>query len=97
MRSTGAGWAMGMARPGQVIMPGLFAVLMGLQWSAEMIFSMLAICPVIAAAAAVLIGQSSQASSAERNRRLAGSAAKDAGELQQSKMALRNPWRRGLG
>jgi AAHS family 4-hydroxybenzoate transporter-like MFS transporter len=87
MRSTGAGWAMGMARLGQVIMPGLFAVLMGMQWSAELIFALLAICPVIAAVAA-LVFRSSQASSAEWNRTLAGSSAN---ELQQSKMALRNP------
>jgi AAHS family 4-hydroxybenzoate transporter-like MFS transporter len=90
-RSTGAGWAMGMARLGQVIMPGLFAVLMGMQWSAEMIFPLLAICSVVAAVAAVLIGRNPQGSSAERNRTLAGSGLSGQSELQQSKMALRNP------
>jgi AAHS family 4-hydroxybenzoate transporter-like MFS transporter len=89
MRSTGAGWAMGMARLGQVIMPGLFAVLMGMQWSAEMIFALLAICPVIAAVAALAF-RNSEASSAERNRTRAGSGASGPSELQQSKIALRN-------
>jgi phosphate/sulfate permease len=89
MRSTGAGWAMGMARLGQVIMPGLFAVLMGMQWSAEAIFPLLAICPVIAAVAAVLLGQNSRASFAERNRTTASSASNASSKSQQSKMALR--------
>jgi AAHS family 4-hydroxybenzoate transporter-like MFS transporter len=86
IRSTGAGWAMGLARLGQVIMPGLFAVLMGMQWSVEAIFALLAICPVIAAVAA-LVFRSAQPSSTW-NRASVGS---DASELQQSKMALRNP------
>jgi AAHS family 4-hydroxybenzoate transporter-like MFS transporter len=89
MRSTGAGWAMGMARLGQVIMPGLFAVMMGMQWTAEAIFPLLAICPVIAAVAAVLLGQNSRASFAERNRTSASSASNGSSKSQQSEMALR--------
>lgn len=50
VRSTGAGWALGMGRVGQVVAPGIFAMLMGLQWSFQAIFLMLALCPLVAAA-----------------------------------------------
>lgn len=57
VRSTGAGWALGMGRVGQVVVPGVFALLMGLQWSTEAIFPLLGLCPLVAAAAVALFAR----------------------------------------
>lgn len=56
MRSTGAGWAMGLGRFGQVVVPASFAVLLHQGWSAQGIFAALGIVPLLAAGAALLLG-----------------------------------------
>ncbi len=55
MRSTGTGWAMGLGRAGQVTIPGVFAVLLHGGWSAQSIFGMLGIMPLVAAVAVLLL------------------------------------------
>ncbi len=55
MRSTGAGWAMGMGRFGQVVIPAAFAVLLHQGWDAQTIFLALGGMPLIAAVAAALL------------------------------------------
>ena len=55
MRSTGAGWAMGMARAGQVVIPGVFAVLLHGGWTAPSIFGALGSIPLVAAGAVLLL------------------------------------------
>ena len=55
MRSTGAGWAMGLARAGQVVIPGIFAVLLHAEWTAQGIFGALGFIPLLAAGAVLLL------------------------------------------
>jgi len=55
MRSTGAGWAMGMGRLGQGLMPGGFALLLNGHWDVQMIFLMLGILPLLGAIAAIYV------------------------------------------
>lgn len=55
MRSTAAGWAVGLGRAGQVTIPGLFAVLLHGGWSAQGIFAALGLMPLVAAAATLLL------------------------------------------
>ena len=55
LRSTGAGWAMGLGRAGQVTIPGVFAVLLHKGWTAQGIFAALGCFTLIAAAGALLL------------------------------------------
>jgi MFS transporter, AAHS family, 4-hydroxybenzoate transporter len=55
IRSTGAGWALGLGRFGQVVMPGIFALMLGASWNVEMIFLALGVLPLIGAGAALLV------------------------------------------
>src|SRR5262249_11874652 len=57
MRSTGAGWALGMGRIGQVVVPGLFAWLMASNWNVDTIFLVLGLFPLLGAAAIFLFEQ----------------------------------------
>lgn len=62
MRSTGAGWALGLGRFGQVVVPAGFAVLLHQGWSAQGIFAALGVVPLLAAGAALLLGGAVRAS-----------------------------------
>lgn len=55
MRSSGAGWAMGLGRAGQVAIPGVVAVLLHGGWAAGSIFGALGIVPLFAALAVLLL------------------------------------------
>ncbi len=55
IRSTGGGWALGLGRAGQMIIPGLFAILLHETWTARGIFAALAIMPLVAAVAVLLL------------------------------------------
>ena len=55
MRSTGIGWAMGMGRFGQVIVPLLTAALLGFGWSGTEVFAAYGLAPLFAAIAILLI------------------------------------------
>lgn len=61
MRSTGAGWALGLGRFGQVVVPAGFALLLHQNWSAQSIFVMLGVMPLLAAGAALLLGSALRA------------------------------------
>ncbi len=61
MRSTGAGWALGLGRAGQVTIPGLFAVLLHGGWSAQGIFGAIGVMPLVAAAAVLLLASALRA------------------------------------
>lgn len=51
VRATGAGWAMSLGRMGQVVLPGLFGILLGADWSAPALFALLGVAPLVAAGA----------------------------------------------
>ena len=55
MRSSGAGWAMGSGRAGQVAIPGVVAVLLHGGWTAGSIFGGLGMVPLFAALAVLLL------------------------------------------
>ena len=55
IRSTGGGWALGLGRAGQVTIPGLFAILLHEAWAARGIFAALAVMPLVAAVAVLLL------------------------------------------
>lgn len=55
IRSTGAGWAMGLGRAGQVAIPGVFAVLLHGGWTAQSIFGALGVIPLLATGALLLL------------------------------------------
>ncbi len=55
IRSTGAGWAMGLGRFGQVVMPAFFGLMLGASWNVEMIFLILGVVPLIGAVGALLV------------------------------------------
>ncbi len=55
MRSTAAGWAMGLGRVGQVSIPGVFAIVLHQGWSTQSIFSALGVMPLVAAAAVLVL------------------------------------------
>ncbi len=57
MRSTGAGWAMGLGRAGQVAIPGVFAVLLHGGWTAQSIFAALGVVPLLATGALLLLAR----------------------------------------
>ena len=58
IRSTGAGWGMGLGRLGQFAMPGAFALLLAQQWEAATIFLILAALPMLGAIAALFVQRS---------------------------------------
>ncbi len=55
LRSTGAGWAMGLGRAGQVTVPGVFAILLHKGWAAQAIFAVLGSFALVAAVGALLL------------------------------------------
>ncbi len=55
IRSTGGGWALGLGRAGQVTIPGLFALMLHETWSAQSMFAALAIMPLVAAVAVLIL------------------------------------------
>lgn len=55
IRSTGAGWGMGLGRLGQFAVPAIFAVMLGAHWATGTIFLLLAILPLIGALAALFV------------------------------------------
>ena len=57
MRSTGAGWAMGLGRAGQVAIPGVFAVLLHGEWTAQSTFAALGVVPLLATGALLLLAR----------------------------------------
>ncbi len=65
MRSTGAGWAIGIGNSAQIVSPLLGGLLLSLQWSPATILDLLAFPTSIAALAASLIGLSAHRSHAE--------------------------------
>ena len=68
LRSSGAGWAMGLGRAGQVTIPGVIAVLLHYSWTAYGIFLALG-CFTLLAAAGVLLLASSLAPASSRSFR----------------------------
>lgn len=55
IRASGIGWAMGMGRFGQVVAPLLTALLVGAGWRGTEVFLLLALAPLLGAAAVLLI------------------------------------------
>jgi len=55
IRSTGAGWAMGMGRIGQAVAPLLAGTLLGLRWSVPDILLVIGMAPAIAAVFILLL------------------------------------------
>ena len=62
VRATGAGWAMSLGRMGQVVLPGLFGILLGANWGAPALFALLGVAPLVAAIAIWWMRQQSMSS-----------------------------------
>lgn len=57
VRSTGTGWVMAMGRLGQVVFPGMFAIMLTQHWEPVAMFFVLGLAPLAAAAVALVLSR----------------------------------------
>jgi AAHS family 4-hydroxybenzoate transporter-like MFS transporter len=69
IRSTGLGWAMGMARLGQVVGPFIGGLMLAAGWGADRIFMSVAVPALLAALAIALLGTFAQSMTADLVKR----------------------------